>query len=103
MVRISMSKIAALIDREGKGKAERMLQVIKRHGKIAEALSSEVGAAILEDAINKLGILLGKIADDMATDKDKLEYNVLRDIVDKWATRITRYQKTLNDIESGGK
>lgn len=98
MVKIGIDKIAALLDRVGKTRGEQILKFIRKQDKLVDALDSKAGTEILEEAITRLGCLLTRISDSTATDNEKAEYQALRGIVDKWATRITRYQKYLNDI-----
>ena len=64
-----------------------------------DACQSEVGIELLADLRQRYDSLLMKIAKIEATDKDKLEYEVVRDMLAKWTNRITLYNKKAKEVE----
>ena len=64
-----------------------------------DACQSEVGIELLADLRQRYDSALMKIARVEATDKDKIEYEVVRDLLAKWTNRITLYNKKTKEVE----
>jgi hypothetical protein len=64
-----------------------------------EACESEVGVELLSDLRQRYESLLFKIAKVEAIERDKIEYEVVRDLMAKWTTRLALYAKKSKEID----
>jgi hypothetical protein len=45
-------------------------------------------------------VLLFKVADLEASDKEKIEFVVIRELITKWSEKIAEYNRKLREIET---
>ena len=91
---LTSADIERFVARTGK-KAERILNILGKNEQFLNAISSPLGQELLTDSVERMELLLEKIIDEKADDKDRADFRALRAIATRWAERINVYQKAL--------
>lgn len=82
----------------GQGKrGARILSLMGRIEPLPRAFNTEIGKAILTDILNDTDVLLVRIIEEEADEKELAEYRVYRRILTRWSTKINAYIKTLEE------
>lgn len=100
---LKTSKVTEILKRYGHKRGQLILLDLARKDRFVEALDTEVGKELLSDAIDRLDFLLSKIIHEESTERDRAEYRVLKQIVEKWGNRVESYLETINKINGGVK
>jgi hypothetical protein len=80
-------------------KIEQVLTALAKKKNFKEAWNSQIGQELLLDNAVRLQELLDKIVDMEASDDEKIEFRLLRDITVGWANKIKQYLKIVKDIK----
>jgi len=92
---VTAEQFAKLLSRKG---GERTLSVLGHFRPFADAINTEVGKELLQDAMTIHEHLLSKVADLSATPEETMEYKAIRKIIFAWSERISRYEKALAEL-----
>ena len=85
----------------GSASAKRTLAFANNSKEVAFAMSTEVGKAILKDAVNRMDELLNKVLEDVSelTLEERIEYKTLKLIVNDWANKIHNWNLATNKLK----
>ncbi len=75
------------------------LAILGKYRPFIDAMESDIGCTLLADLIASHDALLDKIASIEATDEEKAEYKVTKNLIYKWSDRIATYYGTINQIK----
>jgi hypothetical protein len=75
------------------------LEILGQLMPFKDACESEVGVELLADLRQRYESLLFKIAKVEASERDKIEYEVVRDIMAKWTNRLVLYNKKSKEVD----
>lgn len=67
----------------------------------AECLETELGQALLGTTIVRYEELLEKVSELKATDEDKVEFRITKQILLEMATRLGDYSRKVKEIKGG--
>lgn len=87
--------IYRLKEQHSKNTTERILSDLGKQSRFIEALNSPIGKELYRDAIRMTEVLLDKIINEEADEKELAEYRVLRKILDRWGLKMEAYFNTL--------
>lgn len=97
---ITKEQIDALIKKNGK-KTARLLSILGKQQQFYNAVSSPIGAELMNDVIGLMEAKLELIINETATEKDKAEYRVLKQIALTWSDKINDYLRNIEKVKSG--
>lgn len=92
---ITVDQLANLLARKN---GSRTLSILGHFRPFVEAMETEIGKEILQDAISLHEMLLMKVADLTATPEETMEYKAVRKIIRAWSERIARYEKAMSEL-----
>lgn len=92
---ITAEQLANLLSKKN---GKMTLSVLGHFQPFVEAIGTEVGKELLQDAINLHEMLLMKVADLTATPEETMEYKAIRKIIRAWSERIARYEKAMSEL-----
>ena len=75
------------------------LEILGQLMPFKDACDTEVGIELLTDLRQRYDLALMKVARMEATDRDKVEYEVVRDILGKWTNRLALYAKKSKEVD----
>lgn len=75
------------------------LEILGQLMPFRDACESEVGIELLADLRKRYDSCLMKIAKVEASDKDKIEYEVVRDLLTKWTNRLAVYNRLQKETD----
>ena len=75
------------------------LEILGQLMPFKEACESEIGVQLITDLRQRYEFLLMKIAKVDALDKEKMEYEVVRDMLAKWTNRLALYNRKSKEID----
>lgn len=96
--RVTISELERFVENVGIKRGQRIMNLLGKNQDFVTAISTEVGQELIKDAMNRLEVLLDRIADLNASDEEKMEYKVTKGILEVWLTRITDYNRRIKDI-----
>ena len=96
----SQSEIRDYLDRNRK-KGSQTLSLLGRDIAFIQAIQSPIGHELLKDLVSRHETLLEKVGNISATDEEKLEFKVVKRLIQEWTERITRYEKNLDEVVKG--
>lgn len=82
-----------------KRRISQTLEILGQLMPFKDACESEVGIELMADLRQRYDSLLFKIASVDATDRDKIEYEVVRDLMAKWSNRLALYNKKAKEVD----
>lgn len=103
MIRVnnpSLSEIRDYLDRNRK-KGSQTLSLLGKDVAFIQAIQSPIGHELLKDLVGRHETLLEKVGGLSASDEEKLEFKVVKRLIQEWTERITRYEKSLDEIVKG--
>ena len=68
------------------------LSIISKKNEFQQAITDPIGQTLMKDLMIQMEILLNKIIDEKADDKDRAEYRVCRKLFEQWAIKIKEYR-----------
>ena len=74
------------------------LSLLGRGEKFYNTITSEIGQVLLNDLMVKMEMLLIKIVGLSATDEEKIEYKLAKELFDKWITRIYQHRRAAEKL-----
>jgi hypothetical protein len=92
---ITAEQLANLLSKKN---GKMTLSVLGHFQPFVEAVDTEIGKELLQDAINLHEMLLMKVADLTATPEETMEYKAVRKIIRAWSERIARYEKAMAEL-----
>lgn len=72
--------------------------LLKQNQSFVEAISTEIGQKLLSDLIDMHSKALQKISQLEADDRDKIEYQILTELIKRWSSYITAYENAKKDL-----
>ena len=81
-------------------KAKTILSVLGKNRQFLNAVQSPIGQELLNDGIQRMQVLLEKIVNEDADEKDKAEFRCYREITTSWADKIFQHQKAIEEIKN---
>jgi hypothetical protein len=84
--------------RQNRKEGARTLSILGKHQPFVEAMQSQVGKEILNEAVLLHEHLLLKVGSLTATDEEKMEYKNLQTIIYRWSEKIVRYEKAMSEL-----
>jgi hypothetical protein len=94
---VTAERLANFLRRKGQAGA-RTLSVLGHFQPFVEAIGSEIGKELLQDAITNHERLLLKVAALEATPEETMEYKAYRGIIMRWSERIAQYEKAMAEL-----
>lgn len=91
-------KLRKYLEKFGK-RGEMTLSVLGKDIDFIEALNSEIGHELLKDLAERHERLLNVISEIKATDEEKIEYLVVRRMLLEWGSKISNYNKKIDEIQ----
>ena len=91
-------KLRKYLEKFGK-RGEMTLSVLGKDIDFIEALNSEIGHELLKDLAERHERLLNVISEIKATDEEKIEYLVVRRMLSEWGSKISNYNKKIDEIQ----
>jgi len=79
-------------------KGAKTLSMLGRGERFYNTITSEIGQILLNDLMVKMESLLIKIVGLSATDEEKVEYKLAKDLFDKWVMKIYKHRETANKL-----
>jgi len=95
---VSQEQVIKFLREKGKRGAQ-TLSVLGKYAPFMEAINSPLGAELLRDLNTKHEELLEKISDLEATESDRAEYKAVKDMILRWADKISRFEAELNKVK----
>lgn len=83
-----------------KKRGERTLSLLGKQQEFIKAMSSDIGQQILNDLIQEHELLLDKIASIKATDEEKMQYKVVRQMLMLWSNRLAAFTDLIKEIKT---
>ena len=96
---VSPNEIERFIAKD-RGKAKRILSVLGKNQQFLNAVKSPIGQELLNDGIERMELLLEKIVNEEADEKEKAEFRCYREITTVWADKIFQHQKAIEEIKN---
>lgn len=75
------------------------LEILGQLMPFKEACESEIGIELLADFRQRYDSLLFKIAKVEATERDKIEYEVVRELLAKWTNRLAVFNRLQKETD----
>lgn len=83
----------------GKGKSgENTIKVLGAGLHFLEAFNTQVGFELLKDLVTMHEELLLKVGKLEASDEEKMKYQVVSELVDRWSARIKQYLEQVKRV-----
>ena len=74
------------------------LSLLGRGEKFYNTITSEIGQVLLNDLMVKMEMLLIKIVGLSATDEEKIEYKLAKELFDKWVAKIYQHRRAAEKL-----
>lgn len=97
---ISQEQVIKFLREKGKRGAQ-TLSVLGKYAPFMQAIQTEIGAELLRDLNTKHDELLDRISSLTATDSDRAEYLAVKNMILRWADKISKYEMELNKLKGG--
>lgn len=85
----------------GKAITRHVLAILGKNHDFYAAVSTPIGRELLKDLMDRMDELAVKLLSNGATETDKMEYNVRKQILDSWAQRIKVYEVHAQKLVQG--
>ncbi len=82
-------------------RGQNTLTFLAKNAAFMQAIDSPIGMELLKDLAARHTLLLEKVASLDSQDRDKIELQVVREIMELWSMRITKYLAGLDGIGKG--
>ncbi len=96
--KLDVEKVKKLYDKVGKDRFEKFISMLGKQSKLSEALNSQIGKELLNEAVNRSEALLIKIINEEATEVERADFRALKTILNNWAGKIATYIENLNRV-----
>lgn len=96
---LTTEEIDAYLQKTHRRGAE-VLSILGRNLNFTRAFRSELGQAILADAVEQTQALLIKIYDNKADENEKAEFRAYKRIIELWTNRINAIDSKVKEIKS---
>ena len=97
---IDVVKVKNILE-SGNSRGIALLSVLNKQHKFAEVFETQIGKALLDDAVIRANELLMKIVNETSSSEERAEYRVLRNLLNVWLDKISAYLKNLEKISKG--
>ena len=97
-MRVTKEELEAFLKRVGK-RGEGVLNTLGQLQPVATAMESEFGQTFLGDLVGRYTDLLNKMADLVATDEEKVEMKVIKQMLLAFARRVNAYNERIQLIK----
>ena len=74
------------------------LSLLGKGEKFYNTITSEMGQLLLNDLMVRMETLLIKIVGLTATDEEKIEYKLAKDLFDKWVAKIFQHRRVAEKL-----
>jgi len=78
--------------------AARVLDILGKRTPFIEALKSEVGRELLNECAIEMELILDKLIDETADEKDRADFRSYKRIATRWAEKVNEYNKLTNKV-----
>lgn len=102
--KITLADIEVHTVKYGARRTNSLLSALGVQSKANEALMSEIGQQLLRSVMSKMKALYIKIFENNASEKERMEYVILRDLLNMWGKQLATYKKLKDKLldEQGG-
>lgn len=97
---LDIRKIQDIVEKGDKRGIE-LLSILNKQRKFAEALNSEIGKLLMNDAVLRADEILHKIVEEKSTVAERAEYRALKRILSDWSGHINSYLCNLEKVAKG--
>lgn len=98
---ITPKHVEAFQKAHGKSLTRHVFAILGKNHDFYSAVSTGIGKELLRDLMGRMDELAVKILSDGATETEKLEYSVRKQILDAWCQRIKVYEVHAQKLVQG--
>ena len=75
------------------------LSILGEKSKFIDAVNTDIGQQLLGDLVEMHETLLKKISNNGASDYDRSEYKIVKEMLVRWSERIENYNRRLEEVK----
>jgi len=100
MENLKKERVTELFLRRDK-RGVKVLTVFRDNKNFCDAINTEIGFELLKDLTAQEDNLLMKIADNKASEKEKVKYEVIKELINTWSIRVKTTENLAKKINEG--